>query len=811
MVAAWAGAAVALVLVPGATRARAQGVEDPAALVDPFVGTGAAVVPGADPAKIDTFPGATVPFGMVQWSPDTYPNRRAGGGYAIDDHVTSGFSLTHLSGPGCPVGGDLPILPVAGPPPADPDTATEPFSHATEHANPGFYSVSVGAEPVSVSLTATSRTGLGAFVFPRGVQQTILLKGDGSAAGVDHNTITVAGADEVLGSATTGHFCSTTGSYTIHYAVRFDRAFREAGTWIGSTKVAARQCTAGSSTGPSNAVFGAALTAGGGGCGAWLSFDSSSPVVRVKVGLSYTSTAEAQANLDAEGSSWDIATVQRRARSAWDDLLGRIAVSGGTKTGRTIFYTALYHSLLHPNVFSDADGSYLGFDGLVHDARGYIQYANYSAWDTYRTEVPLQALIAPAQTSDMMQSLVADAAQAGWLPKWPVANTESDEMNGDSADAILASAWAFGARRFDAVAALQAMSKGATVPAIGPSGYPERQDLAEYEARGWIHEDARDLTSPNYTIGGSETLEYAIDDFAVSRLAAALGDDSLAAAMLRRSANWRALVNPATRYLSARAADGSFPSGPAFQASSDPSLGQDGWEEGNSIQYSWSVPQDLRGLFDAMGGNPVVVARLDRFFSRLNAGRRQPYEWAGNEPALGIPWEYDYAGAPWRTQDVVHTIAASLYTETPGGEPGNDDLGAMASWYVWAAIGLYPETPGTGDLVLSSPLFDSVTIRVPGRPQIAVHATTESGARFIRRAVFTGPTTCGPVAWDRPWVPASAVRSGFTLDLDLGTTPDRAWGAAPSDAPPSFPGRPAVSRFSAVGTATCGGVPTSLR
>jgi len=765
----------------------ARVLADPATLVDPFVGTGSSSVPGTDPGSINEFPAATVPFGMVQWGPDTSNDRPYGGGYAYRDSAIGGFSLTHLSGPGCAIFGDIPILPATGPIGANPETAVSAFSHSSESAAPGRYSVTVGTPGIAVELTATARAGLGSFTFPPTTQADFLVKGDGSADGIDHNAIAVVRDDEVTGSATSGHFCQTLGTYTIYFALQFDRPFQSTGTWEAATvRPGVDSCSATSKSGIS-ALLGNPVTSGA-GCGAWVTFDTTrDPTVLVRVGVSFTSVAEARANLDAELPGWDLKATEGKATAAWNDMLGRISIGGGTPEQQRVFYTALYHSLLHPDVFSDVDGSYRGFDGQVHRASGYTQYTNFSAWDIYRSEVPLLALLAPTQTSDMMQSLVSDAAQGGWLPKEPVANADSAQMNGDSADPVLAAAYAFGARGFDALAALKDMIRGATVPASASVLYPERQDLAEYEARGFVHGSAVDRTSIPYTVGGSETLEYAIDDFAISRLAGALGDEADARAFLQRAGNWHYLFDSATGYLAARDSAGAFSPGAAFQPSSVPGIGQDGWEEGNAIQYTWSVPQDLHGLFADMGGNAVAVSRLDQFFSQLNAGRRQPYDWAGNEPALGIPWEYDYAGAPWRTQEVVRRIATTLYNDSPGGEPGNDDLGAMSSWYVWAAIGLYPETPGTGDLVLASPIFPTVVIASPGRAPLVIDAPSASPSRaFISDAALQPSNRCAAVEWTMPWLPAAVVQHGGTLRLTMQSTPTPSWGAAPVDAPPSF-------------------------
>jgi len=393
-----------------------------------------------------------------------------------------------------------------------------------------------------------------------------------------------------------------------------------------------------------------------------------------------------------------------------------------------------------------------------------------------------------------MRSLLADTDQHGWIPKLAFTDVETAEMNGDSGVPILAEAHAFGVRNFDAHAALRAMVKGATTQGTGLGWDVERQDLDQYLKQGWIEADRRDRTSFDYTIGGSETLEYAIDDYAIARLADALGDHATASAFLTRAANWRHLFNPATKYLAARDASGAFPPGPAFQVSPLPNIGQGGWEEGNSVQYTWSVPQDLRGLFDLMGGNAAAVAKLDDFFSALNTSRKQPHDWAGNEPALGIPWAYDYAGAPWRTQDVVRRVATGLYSATPNGEPGNDDLGAMSSWYVWAAIGLYPETPGRADLALAGPMFTRVTVQLAAGKMITITAPAASSSnRYIQRLAVDGvavPRQCAARggAYECPWLPATIMTSGARLAFVLSATPNRAWGSAPGAAPPSMTG-----------------------
>jgi predicted alpha-1,2-mannosidase len=524
-----------------------------------------------------------------------------------------------------------------------------------------------------------------------------------------------------------------------------------------------------------------------------------------------------------EDPGWSLRTVEAAARQKWNALLGRARVGGGTRADERTFYSALYHSLLHPNVVSDVNGQYAGADGHVHQSQSHTAYANFSEWDIYRSEVQLVALLAPHQAGDMIQSLVDDAQQGGWLPKWAIVGGDASQMNGDSADPIIADAYAFGVRGFNAQAALTAMVKGATQ--TEPLHYLEieRQYLSQYLSQHYVDAGSLDLDSIDYSDGGSVTLEYAVDDFSIAQLAQDLGNRAVYQTMMQRAHNWEYLFDPATGYIQGRNADGSFPAGPAFQTSMFEDGGQVGFEEGNAIQYTWSVPQDLAALGSLMGGDASAVAKLDTFFTKLNAGRYQPYDWAGNEPSLGTPWEYDYFGAPWRTQKVVRQIATTLYSDHPDDEPGNDDLGAMSSWYVWAAIGLYPVTPGSADLVLASPLFPAVVLTLPDRRTLVLHAPKASdSAPYIHSLKVTGVTppplapTCspGPAApgpssgnWNRPWLPASVLRSGGTLTYGLSATADTAWGTAPADSPPSF----STGRIPAVGfSAPSGGLSVTV-
>jgi len=778
-----ASAAAALAVVPVTPAGAASAAPtDPAALVDTFVGTGSAPV---QPGNIDTFPGATLPFGMIQWSPDTSPDRRDGGGYAYTDHRVIGFSLTHLSGPGCPYFGDVPILPTTGSVPADPENATGSFSHSTERASPGSYSADVGTPATAVSLAVTQRAGTGQFAFPAGNQGDLLFKTGDSAGGSGGSMFTVVGNDEVEGSSTGNAFCTTSGPYTVYFVAKFNRPFATSGTWTGSTASPDTPSCTGTSTAA---------------CGGWVSFDTASErTVDMQVALSYVSTAGAASNLAAEHPGWDVATVAHRATATWNHDLSRIAVSGGSSTKTKTFYTALYHSLLSPNVFSDDDGQYLGFDHTVHTTTAHTQYTNFSEWDIYRTQFPLVAMLFPNTASDMVTSLLHDAAQSGWLPRWPVAASDAGQTDGDAPDAVIAEAYAFGARGFDAGQALSDMEKGARQPGSGL--IQERQDVTQYLQQGYVVGNTEDLTSYGYTLGTSVTLEYALDDFAISQLASALGQTSVAAAALQRSSNWQNVFDPSTGYVGARTASGSFVPGPAFQPTHVTNQGQVGFEEGNAIQYSWGVPQNLASLFSLMGGNGAATSKLNTFFTSLNASRYSPRYWAGNEPNLWAPWEYDASGSPWRTQQVVRKVLDTQYALTPNGEPGNDDVGALSAWYVWGSLGLYPITPGTGTLALATPAFPDVTVDLGNGHRLVVRTQGPTDG-YVRSARLAAGHSA-PQTWSKPWLPASVV-SGATLTLDTQSGSASHWGTAPADALPSYgtTAAPAVGFTEPVGSAT---------
>jgi predicted alpha-1,2-mannosidase len=735
-------------LLVAAVPMRAAGTgSEPASFVDPFIGT------SPNPyTKIgytfdtgNVFPGAVCPRGMVAWSPDTTHKDKVAGGYWYPDKYIEDFSLTHFSGRGVPCLKDIGFVPLVQPVTVSPGTAsTLPgksipvppegpyslgFSHSNETASPGYYRVKLD-NGIVTELTATPRTGLANFTFPAEAQATLLIRASGGIA--------------VNGNEVSGH------SRKVFFFAQFSAPIKSAQTWDGDKISDAPTATD----------------------GVILTFDTAkNPLVQVRVGISYTSEANAEANLKAENTGWDFEALREHAAALWNKELSRITVEGGTDDQKKVFYTALYHCFMHPNILENANGQYLGIDDQVHTVDpGHHQYQNIPAWDQYRSYAALMAVLASKESSDIMRSLVNyaqhDAAahpNGGGMPRWEQMNINSGGMVGDGDDVIVANAYAYGARDFDVNAAWAAMDKGASQPGVTSGGHPVRSDLDKYTTLGYVPGSA------------AITLEYANDDFALSQLAQSLGNTQKAATYLARAENWKNLFDPAVGYIHPKEADGTW------MANFSPKSGK-GFVEGTASQYLWLVNFDLHGLIDKLGGNDKAIARLDTVFTKTNGGLSSEFAYMGNEPDEEIPWVYDFAGAPARTQAVVRRIQTELFTPLPSGLPGNDDAGAISSWYVFSALGLYPEIPGVAGFVVGSPVFPKATIHLDSGKTIEIvgeHAAPN--APYVVSLKVNGQT------YDRPWIPWSLLANGAVLDFVLSDKPSD-WGTDLSKAPPSFDG-----------------------
>ncbi|ONI87563.1 alpha-1,2-mannosidase [Actinosynnema sp. ALI-1.44] len=763
-------AALTFAAVPAAAAPSRLAVNDPAQYVNPFVGT----KPGGPDfghggGAGNTFPGADAPFGMMQWSPDTVLHQH--GGYHYDDNRIKGFSLTHISGPGCSDFGNIPFMPALGTSPVGNYT----FSHANESASPGYYSVKFD-NGLRTELTTTTRTGMARFTYPAG-QRASLSVDAGKAFNSASGSITI-GANTLSGYTDGGGFCGAGNRYRIHFHAVFDTPFATSGVAGADGKVdESRKTIEGRGTGSVPSQPKGVETRKGPAAtsdvtplaaSAFVSFNATT--VTARVGISFVSLDGAKANLSAEQGTRSFDEIKTGTRDAWNGLLGRINVTGGTDAQLRTFYTALYHSLLHPNVFSDVDGRFAGFDKQVHTvANGRAQYANFSGWDVYRSQVALIALIAPAEAADIAQSAVDQGKYGGYFDRWTVANGGTGVMNGDPVSAIIATMHAFGATNFDAVDGLRRI-------VAGVNDVRQRPGWLQYNQYGYVPTGLGDVWG-----SASTTLEYTSADFAISQFAARLGDQATAENFLRRAQNWRNLFESGNKYLQPRNTDTTFPGFSPTQ--------QNEFVEGNGGQYAWMVPYNHRGLFDAMGGNAPVVSRLDSFFTELNAGPNKNMAYLGNEPTLNTPWAYAYAGVPYKTQDVVRRALTTLFKPAPEGIVGNDDLGQMSSWAVWAALGMYPQAPGRSELVLASPQFASVTISRGNGKTISVNAPGASDTnKYVQSLRVNGQAS------NRAWLPESIVANGGTLDFTLGAGPNTSWGSAPADAPPSFDVGPATPR-----------------
>ncbi|WP_328432480.1 GH92 family glycosyl hydrolase [Streptomyces sp. NBC_00453] len=764
---AGAVAASALSAVPATAQATEPSDAQLTDLVNPFIGT---------ENEGNTYPGAAVPFGMVQFSPDTGHNT----GYDYSQNHIRGFSLVHLSGVGCGLGGDLPVLPTTGDVTQTDNARYEAeFSHDDESASPGYYRVGLKTG-IKAELTATARTGVQRYTFPATDKANVLL----NAAQSLHTGVSTKA--EILDSRTvrtaiTGRgFCQDTKPYTIYTITRFDRPFTAYGTWDGTT------VTSGSKNGRD---------------GAYVRFDTTRDrTVEATTALSYVDAHGAAVNLRAEGGrSFD--AVRHQAQRTWENRLDDVRTRGGEESLRRTFYSSLYRSFLAPNIGSDADGRYTGWDQRIHRTDGFTYYQNWSLWDTYRTQSQLLSLLAPREARDMAISVIKIDEESGWLPKWGYGTVETNIMTGDPVTPFLTNAYQQGLLKGPggyeerAYRALKRNADGvppADSPAVG------REANKEYIADGFApYVKGRPHAKPgdsDYDHGASATLEYALSDAMLAQMARELGHGADAGRYAARAQSYRNVFDPSTGFFRARDASGAF-TGPADPAQSE------GFHEGTSWQYQWLVPQDLPGMVGLIGGGQAANDRLDSFFAydRLLADPARtarevwvngPYDYYNadkynpqNEPDLIAPYTYLSTGQPWKTTDVVHA-ALTLFTDAPTGMTGNDDLGTMSAWNVLSSIGIFPVQPGYDTWGLSTPVFDRVDLTLDGRyyPHGALTVTapgTSGTDRYIQSARTDGK------AYDRTYLTTGSLRSLRSLAFTVGPRPSE-WGTSAQAAPPAL-------------------------
>jgi predicted alpha-1,2-mannosidase len=743
------------------------------AAADPFIGTAGAG---------HMFPGAVVPFGMIQLSPDTQilPREKAYGwaaGYRYEDHTIVGFSHTHFSGTGHSDLGDVLLMPIAGAVRLERGELDRPgsgytsrFSHHGEIAQPGYYAVTLDDYGIRAELTASARVGVHRYHFPAGQPAHVLI--DLRTSLYDYPGKVLWSRLRLRADGTLTGFRETRGwapGRQLYFALQFSQPVsghelhdrEENLLYQGFPPPADKDPRARAQ------IEGRALVG---------VFDfAAAPGVElvVKVAISPVSEENAIANL-AEVPGFDFEGVRRAARAQWSQALGAVEIEAPPALTRS-FYTALYHAYQAPSLFMDRDGRYRGPDNAVHRAEGFTNYSTFSLWDTYRALHPLLTLLqSPQRTDDIVNSLLAAqrASPYGMLPVWAFQGQETWCMIGYHAVAVIADAWMKGIRGYDAPAALDAMVATASYGAYG--------GLSGYLQLGWVPIDEEGEAA-------SKTLEYAFDDWTIARMAEGLGKADIAARFYRRAGNWRNAFDPGTGFMRARQRDG------AFREPFDPRVSGYGsdYTEGNAWQYSWYVPQDVAGFARAYGGADKLLARIDEVFD----ARIDPKVFAhmeditgligwyahGNEPSHHIAYLYAAAGQPWRTQARLQKIMDSQYAPRPDGLAGNDDLGQMSAWYLFTALGFYPLAPGSNQYIIGRPFVKRAVLSLPNGRRFIVSAPAVDDAHpYIQDVTLNGK----PLG--RVFIRHEEIMAGGELRFAMVARPNHDWPGAGAEQPYSL-------------------------
>lgn len=739
--------------------------------VNPFIGTG---------GEGHTYPGATVPFGMVQLSPETDAPPFRGGfrycaGYQYGDTSILGFAHTHFSGTGHSDMGDVLLMPTVGPLQLDPGTKENPdagyrsrFSHDEESASPGYYSVVLKDSNIKAELTATNRVGVHKYTFPQSDSAHIILDLVSSIYNYDgkvlwsqlrvENNRMVTGFRQTKGWAANRY---------VYFAIEFSKPFESYG-------IRNEQEEQYKGFGKTGKLLENYPDVAGRKLKAYFNFKTSAnEVIYVKVAISSVGIDGALKNLQAEVPGWDFEGVRAMAKRAWETELNKIIVEGSRKDKEN-FYTAAYHTMLAPVTYMDVDGHYRGLDQNIHVARGFTNYHIFSLWDTYRAEHPLFTITQPQRDGDMIQSMLAHQQQSvhKLLPIWSFGANETWTMIGYHAVPVIADAYLKGIRNFDAQAAFSAMKRSATYAPYG--------GLGAYMKYGYVPIDLE-------TEAASKTLEYAYDDWTIAQMARFLRQQKDYAEFYKRAASFRKIYDPATGFMRAKKADGSF------REPFDPIYAQYGsdYTEGNAWQYTWYVPQDVEGLIQLMGGREKFIEKLDTLF--VLKGDEAKYKQVediagligqyahGNEPSQHIAYLYNYAGAPWKTQARIHQIMTGLFNNTPDGISGNEDCGQMSAWYIFSSMGFYPVCPASLEYIIGKPGLKKAVINLAGGKTFTIIANNLSDTNiYIQSAMLNGRK------YEQSYLRHEDIMRGGRLVFEMGRVPNKQWASAREDAPYSM-------------------------
>jgi predicted alpha-1,2-mannosidase len=730
-----------------------------------------------------TFPGASLPGGLVQLGPDTDTEGWDWcSGYHYSDSSIMGFSHLHRSGMGAGDWGDVMIMPTTGKLKIHPGSKSVPgegyrsrFSHKEEVASPGYYSVKLKDYNIKAELTVTPRAGYQKYTFPESDSSHILIDLNHGI----HDSCTDAGVKIVSDNEIEGYRSSTgfVDDHKVYFCAKFSKPFSSCGTWKGS------DINPGSKGESGNMI------------GAYVNYVThSGESVEVRVGISYTSIDQARLNLNKEIPDWQFNKVRDEAARIWDKELNKIKaefdgnIDEKYRNERLVtFYTALYHSLLFPAAYGDVDGKYLGLDDQIHTAKDFTYSSDFSIWDTFRAEMPLFTLIQPQRSSNAINTMISQYVQGGWMPTpQQFGNSYTNDMIGDHPVVVILDAYMKGIRDFDTEKAWEGVKKNATET---PSGHRSRGrvGLDYYLKYGYLPYD-----KINQSV--SRTLEYSYNDWCVAQLAKSLGKTDDYVSFMKRALNYRNVIDTITGLARPKDSAGLWltPFNPTFIGHGR----ERHYTEANAWQYTWFVPHDVQGLIGLEGGRDKFVRKLDTLFTMSSeiqstvsdvTGLIGQYA-HGNEPSHHTIYLYDYAGAAWKTQYLARKVMDELYNAGPAGLCGNEDMGQMSAWYVFSAMGFYPVTPGQNTYEVGSPLFSKVTI-YPDKPYY-------SGKKFIieakdnsRENKYIQSATLNGKPYDKPWFSQADIKDGGILIFQMGPEPNKTWGGSSESAPPSMSGK----------------------
>lgn len=718
-----------------------QAQQQPADYVNPFIGTG---------GHGHTFPGATVPFGMVQLSPDTRLEGWDGcSGYHYSDEYIYGFSHTHLSGTGVPDYCDILLMPFNGEINLNNGYDGKPgyrsaFKHSDEQAEAGYYNVKLLKDAIDVKLTATTRVGFHQYSYSQKTNRAILID-------LKHRDMVTDSWINLVNDHEIEGYRESTGwarNQSVYFVARFSKPVSKALFFSNDDLV------------KENSIKNSKNIKAG------VYFDDGDDEILVKVGISAISAANARKNLESEIQDWDFEKTRRQARASWNKVLNKIQVSGKDKAAKTIFYTALYHTMLAPNAYDDVNGEYLGRDFKTHNLspaeNGY--YTVFSLWDTYRALHPLFTIIDQERTNEFIQTFINQYEHGGMLPVWELAANETWCMIGYHAVPVIADAWIKGIRDYDEEKALSAMVHSASANHFG---------LDSYRRLGYIPagDEAESV---------SKTLEYAYDDWCIAQMAGGMGKNELRNEYLKRAQSYKHVFDPQTQFMRARHNGGWFTPFDASEVNFN-------YTEANAWQYSFYVPHDMDGFIRLMDGKDALAKKLDELFnaSSVTTGRDQSDitgligQYAhGNEPSHHIAYLYNYCGQPWKTQYRVNNIMKSFYRNQPDGLIGNEDCGQMSAWAVFSALGFYPVCPGSTQYAIGSPQFEEATIILENGKTFTIKARELSDTNmYIDKAFFNG------AVYNKGFIEHADIMNGGLLEVEMSSTPNMSFGSGTGNEP----------------------------